>query len=333
MQIETGKYLIQAFREGGNGLLEERPIELSWTQEDRELMQGACDMHVHLAPCLFHRLSTEEQFVRSAISAGYSAAISKCHHGPNAERLASVNQPGSGFTLFGGIVLNHFVGGLNPYAVEASIRAGGKCVWMPTMHAQNHVDTFGEAAYARLTYRGGKLIDKYQSARGPISALDEKGRIKPELQDIIELIAAGNNILATGHFGVKEIVPLIKAARQAGVKKIVVTHAEMEVSNLSVAQQVDLAEMGAYIEHVILPCLPIYARLDPAVFLKSIEAVGAEHTVLSTDLGQLYNPHPAEGMRQFARTLIYKGLDRARLDTILKRNPCDLLDVEINTGK
>ncbi len=302
--------------------------ELHWPEEDRELMRGACDMHVHLAPCLFHRLTTEEQFVHSAISVGYRAAISKCHHCANAERLKSVNRPGSGFTLFGGIVLNHFVGGLNPYAVESSIRAGGKCVWMPTMHAQNHVDTFGAAAYARLKYAGDRLVDSYSSVQSPITALDGNGRIKTELQDILRLIAAGGNILATGHFSHAEIVPLLKAAKEARVEKIVVTHAEMEVSNLSIAQQVELADMGAHIEHVILPCLPIYARLDPMVFLKSIQAVGADRTVLSTDLGQVYNPHPAEGMRQFVRTLLYKGLERDKVDLILKRNPSRLLDVE-----
>ena len=37
------------------------------------------------------------------------------------------------FPVFGGLVLNNSVGGLNPAAVKASAEIGGKFVWFPTI--------------------------------------------------------------------------------------------------------------------------------------------------------------------------------------------------------
>ena len=303
-------------------------IKLWWSDEDRALMEGACDLHVHLEPCMFTRQTSELEFAIFARTAGYRAAVSKCHHTLNADRVQAIREQVRGFELYGGIVLNHFVGGLNPYAVEASITSGGKITWMPTMHAANHVSTFGTPAYARLNRKSDLDASQLSGARAPISILDEDGRLKSEVHDILELIATSGTALATGHLSYEEMTVLIRAARDRRVEKLIVTHAEMEVSNLAVEQQVELAGMGAYIEHVILPILPLYRRLDPDAYLAAIRAVGPERTILSTDTGQPYNPHPIEAMRVFARTLLYKGLERADIDLMLKRNPAELIGIE-----
>lgn len=303
-------------------------VTLWWNDDDRELMHGACDLHVHLEPCMFTRQTNELEFARFALKAGYRAAVSKCHHTLNADRIGAVRQQVPGFEMFGAVVLNHFVGGLNPYAVEASIGSGGKITWMPTMHAANHVKTFGSPSYARLTRKWDLNAAELSSVRPPISIFGENAKIKPEVHDILHLVAKSGTILATGHLGYEEMKALIRAARESGVEKVVVTHAEMEVSNLSVEQQVELADMGAYIEHVILPLLPLYGRLSPEQYVAAIKAVGPERTILSTDCGQPYNPHPIEAMRQFVRTLLYKGVPKAHIDLMLKRNPTQLLGLE-----
>jgi hypothetical protein len=298
-----------------------------WTDEDFELMQGACDLHVHLGPCIYERQTNELDFPRLAHAVGYRAVLSKCHHTLNADRLELVKRVIPDFEIHGGIVLNHFVGGLNPYAVEASFASGGRAVWGPTMHAANHVRTFGTATYARLRPKAVHTAADLPAARSPISAFDDDGRLRPELYDIVDLVAANNGILASGHFGFDETLALFTVARERGVQKLIVTHAEMEVSNLNVEQQRVLADLGAHIEHVLLPCLPIYRRLDPAEITHAIKEIGPERTILSTDLGQGYNPHPIEGMRQFVRTLLYAGLQQADVDRMLKRNPAELLGV------
>src|SRR3546814_17841203 len=43
-------------------------------------------------------------------------------------------------SVYGGIALNHTVGGLNPYAVELALRMGGRVVWFPTLASPAHID-------------------------------------------------------------------------------------------------------------------------------------------------------------------------------------------------
>jgi len=299
-----------------------------WSDDDRELMLGACDLHVHLAPCIYTRQTDELAFPKAARAAGYRGVLSKCHHTLNGDRLELIRNVVNDFEIHGGIVLNHYVGGLNPYAVEASLMSGGRAVWMPTLHSANHLKTFGSSSYARLSSR--RAVSRSAATlhpRQPIAGLDEDGKLQPELYDIIDLVADAGAILATGHFGFDEIRPLVAEARRRGVEKVIVTHAEMEVSNLDIGQQRELADLGAYIEHVLLPCLPIYRRLDPEKIAHAIREVDAQRCILSTDMGQVYNPHPIEGMRQFAQTLLYEGVSKGELDRMLKTNPSQLLGV------
>ena len=69
----------------------------------------------------------------------------------------------------------------------------------------------------------------------------------------------GDIILASGHLSIKEIVPLVKEARDVGVKRILINHPEYIV-NGSVSAQKGLAQMGAYIEHILLSMMPMWFR-------------------------------------------------------------------------
>jgi hypothetical protein len=54
-----------------------------------------------------------------------------------------------GVEIYGGLVLNWIAGGLNPHAVDASIKMGGRMVWMPTLSAQHHIGFFGGSHFGR----------------------------------------------------------------------------------------------------------------------------------------------------------------------------------------
>ena len=56
-------------------------------------------------------------------------------------------------------------------------------------------------------------------------------------------------ILATGHLGRDEIFALVKGAKEMGLRKILVTHAEFPSQNLTGEEQAELADLGAVIEH------------------------------------------------------------------------------------
>lgn len=66
------------------------------------------------------------------------------------------------------------------------------------------------------------------------------GKIVPELQDIFQLIKDFDVVLGTGHLSPEEIFRVVEAARNAGVRKIVVTHPEWWMVGMSLEDQVDL---------------------------------------------------------------------------------------------
>ena len=69
-----------------------------------------------------------------------------------------------------------------------------------------------------------------------------------------------------------------------------------------------LARMGAYIEQTIVTLLPTEFCHSPQERVETIKTIGIEHCIMSTDLGQYWNPFPAEGMRFFIAILLRNGL-------------------------
>jgi hypothetical protein len=56
--------------------------------------------------------------------------------------------------------------------------------------------------------------------------------------------------------------------------------------------------------------------------------VGAEHVVLSSDLGQIDRPSPGEGLTRFRELLLAAGLAAREIDITLRDNPGGLLGLE-----
>uniref|UniRef100_A0A7V3JA21 Cytosolic protein n=1 Tax=candidate division CPR3 bacterium TaxID=2268181 RepID=A0A7V3JA21_UNCC3 len=292
-------------------------------REDLELLQGAIDMHIHSAPSLFPRLVDHVEAAEGAKSYGLRAVVLKEHHGFTADRIYFVRKLVTGIDVYGGVVLNNAVGGINPFAVEAAIELGARIIWFPTISAKNHLDQMGGPGFGSSMQQKAKkrIVEK------PITILDEKGKLKPEVLDVLDVIAAHDVILATGHLCFAEVYPLIKAAKEKGIKRLYQNHPEYIV-NETLEEQVELAKMGVYIEHLAIfmyPMWPTKAGIDGVV--QMIKAVGPEQTVLATDLGQVHNPPPHEGMRMFLQVLIEKGIPKEHLRRMVRDNPCFLLNL------
>lgn len=293
-------------------------------REDLELMQGAVDMHVHSAPSLFPRLVDHAEAAEGAKSMGMKAVVLKEHHGYTSDRMYFVRRLVSGIEVYGGVVLNNAVGGINPFAVDAAIKLGARIVWLPTLSAKNHLDQMGGPEFGSFMKQEekGKIVEK------PVRVVDEKGHLLPEVYEVIDLIASHDLILATGHLSISEVKLVVKTAKQRGVKRLYVNHPEFIV-NGTIEEQKELANMGAFIEHPAIfmyPMWPTKAGMDGIV--EMIKAVGPERTILSTDLGQLHNPPPWEGLRMFLRVLLEKGIPKEDLKKMVQDNPAYLLNIQ-----
>lgn len=112
------------------------------------------------------------------------------------------------------------------------------------------------------------------------------------------------------------------------MKRLYQQHPEY-IINGTIEEQKELADMGAFIEHLAIfqyPMWPTKAGIDGIV--EMIKSVGPERTVLATDLGQVHNPPPWEGLRMFLRVLLEKGIPKAHLKKMVQDNPAFLLDIQ-----
>ncbi len=290
-----------------------------------QALKGAYDLQVHVAPDVIERRIDDLDLSREFLARGLCGFVLKSHYFPTAERAKVVTRAVPGIAAYGAITLNHSVGGLNPVAVELAGRSGCKIVWMPTVDAAN--ETAGRLDGPNVKLPFWAKIQRELAATGiappPITVLDSNGKVSEEARRCIELIAKHNMVLATGHIGRVEIFALVKAAREMGVQRVVVTHAEFPSQNLTADEQHELAQMGAFIEHCFTTMYTGKAPWDGV--LAAIRKAGPEHCVLSTDLGQTINPPVAEGFAMFAQRLLDGGFTVDQIRRMAVTNPSALV--------
>ena len=110
-------------------------------------------MHVHSHPDVFGRNMDDIDVAQLAKARGMRGILLKNHVAETASRAALVMKVVPGIEVFGGIVLNKAVGGINPDAVEWMHRiygGRGKVVWLPTFESDKHVKTLSKPDAAGL---------------------------------------------------------------------------------------------------------------------------------------------------------------------------------------
>jgi len=264
--------------------------------------QGSVDIHVHAAPDpVASRRFDVVELTAAALAAGMRGFIFKSHEYPTVPTAYVLNRMFSDITVFGAISLDYEVGGLNPYALEASARMGASKVWMPTFSADHWMRTRHDKAGIRI--------------------LDDRGAMIGVIDDILSIVAAHEMILGTGHLSTEEQLALVKEACRRGIRTVV-THADFWIPDEA---QNQMATMGAFIEHAYIVCTPGHGTKTPATVAASIRAHGPGQAILSTDLGQAANPAPAEGLRMWIAAMLAEGFSEAEVDRMVKANPMGLL--------
>ena len=276
------------------------------------LLNGSIDMHIHAGPDpRVERRVDSLEAASQAEKVGMRAVVLKSHEYPTAPLAFIINQILHREIVIGSITLNHEVGGLNPSAIEASARIGAKVVWMPTNSSIED-------------------MSKKNNPRRGISLIDNHRELVPQVKEILNIVKKYELVLATGHISKDETFILIEEAQKLDIKKMVITHplTPNVGANLTIDEQVFMAQKGAFIEHTFNALTPLRGRVEPSIIIKAIRAVGAERCILSTDLGQDFNPSPAEGMRAMIGTLLSSGCTKNELELMVKLNPAILLGLK-----
>jgi hypothetical protein len=284
-------------------------------------LEGAIDLHFHSFPDLFPRLADDLEVAVAARDMGFRALLYKCHYESSVSRAMYLEAIVSGVRTFGGIVLNSYVGYVNPAAVEATLRLGGRAVWMPTIDAAYHAEIHGSTGkYAAQS--GGR-----ESSEG-YSVLDESGKLRSEVHEVLELVAEHDVMLATCHLSPREIVALVPAARSAGVEKISITHPFYKVPGLDLETLAELVRQGAIAEFEYCGISPMWHVAQVESVVEAIKRLGAANCILVSDGGQRHNPIAPEGLRVLAQTVYEKGIPLTDVELMIKTNPAAMLGID-----
>lgn len=292
--------------------------------DDAPSLAGVIDIHAHVAPetgmLNFKRAYDAIEAAQIAHIYGMRGLVLKEHNTETASWAYLASQAVPGVELYGGIVLNKAVGGINPVAVESmALTRGhlGRVVYMPTVDA---------------------------AARNPPGApravaVSRNGQLLPEVLEVLKVVAKYDLGLSTGHVSEDEALMVIRAAKEAGVKKMYVQHPNHGGIVMSMAHMKEAVAMGAWIEIVLsgegfTGGKPRPIDHDHPVMdygpqkLADIRELGPEHIIISTDLGQPGRVNYAQAFQMGMAVLAKSGFSQAEIDMMTKQNPARFLGLK-----
>lgn len=304
------------------GLVYNLTIPENTTQEGKTMaevsLKGVCDMHVHTNPDLRLRAYNDFELADAAIRVGARAIVIKSHQGFTANRAFLTNEyvrrvhgENTGFTMYGSVTLNKSVGGINPSAVITALKLGAKVVWLPTQSAKNHIRKMGNDPAAGVDIVSG-------------------WKVVPMLNEIFRMIVDYDAVLGTAHCSPEEAFVVIEAARNAGVRKIVLTHPEWWIVGMSHDDQVRIVKNY---DVILERC---YAQNMGGGKYKSnlpdnleiIRKVGYKNVMVDTDGGQTENPHWEVALKEYMQYLADNGIPEEQIYHMTRTIPYELLGLK-----
>jgi len=282
----------------------------------KNIVRQAIDTHVHIGPEIIPRKYTVSELIK--IEDGkIGGMVLKNHFYPTTCLIKEIRNT-KNLRLFGSIALNNSVGGLNSESILAAsyLSDYSLFVWFPTINAENFLK--------KSTY---EIAPEWVNKKGFIARKSDQVEpvilYKNKVIKILKMIKKCNAVLATGHISWQESMKLVKKALQIGVRKIVITHPIYQRIEMPIEKQIMLAKKGCFIEQ----CYSMYSidKIKIENIVLQIKAVGAESIILSSDVGQTFNPSPSESLLIFGQLLVKQGISYSELYQMMVINPKNLL--------
>jgi hypothetical protein len=272
------------------------------------------DTLVHPARDVVVRLLADVGTVAAYEAAGFDGCVLKGHCESTVGRAAAAGK-GRRIAVYGGVVLNQVVGGINPAAVAAALALGGRVVWLPTVDARAH----RAAALSHPPSCTPVLGEGPSYVAPPLDA----SAAEP-LRTVFRLVAGADAVLATGHLGAGELEWVVTEALASGVRRLLLTHPSFTVPAMSAAQTRALCERGAVAEVTAYQLLH-QPGCDAARLAAFVRAVGPEHCLLSSDAGQPASPPAPQALERLVDALAAEGVDRGALRAMAGDTPAALV--------
>jgi hypothetical protein len=294
------------------------------------LLEGAVDLHCHVDTELslvhFRKAAAEWDWLPEVERAGVRAVVLKSHLWPTTSMAPHLAELYDGpVQVIPSITLNHAVGGLDPWAVEAALGLGARVVFMPTWGAAN------DAARGGFGTRLGQVFQSFDPARhATLTVLDEQGELSDDVQEILRLVRTRDAVLSTGHLGGHEALAIAREAASIGLGKVIFGHPLSVSVGASTELVHEVAAAGAYVEF----CWPTVApgRHAPADVVRLVTELGPDRVLLTSDFFGGQQSSPSALLRLFLGTLYDAGMTEELIAKGIRDNPARLLGLESHPG-
>jgi len=272
-------------------------------------LTGAIDLHAHFGPDSYSRQWDAFEVVKLAKDRGMRGVVLKNHWTESAGLAWLVRKYGTqGIEVFGSVTLDAPVGGVNPMAVRymSDVEGNwGRIVWMPTHDSEHEIDYNKETRTKAVVSRKGKLI--------------------PEVFEVLDLIKERNLTLATGHVTPEEALMIMAEAKKRGITRIIVTHPLLgeQYTNMSLPQMQESVKLGGAIEITA----GTVSRDGPAKVraIEAIKALGTQNVFVASDSGLVGTPNHPDALAMAAKALRAAGFSEQDLNRMFKETPARLV--------
>ncbi len=166
---------------------------------------------------------------RVSAFAGAHSFILMNHHESTTQKAAALSKKIVGYNVWGGVILNAELGGLNIGLVEKELLLGAREIWLPTISSEHGVV-------------------KKTKGKNVVPITNEKGTVLSALYDVLDLVAVHDAMLGTGYLPIEEVDKLIVLARTRGVRKILVNYWREKETLERKAMQRSWLKQGVYLE-------------------------------------------------------------------------------------
>ena len=292
------------------------------------LLEGAFDLHVHVKPSVRNRIGDSRELAAAAAAAGMRGLLFKDHDRSTVPDAHHAGVAVPDVLSAGAVCLNAPAGGMNAAAAEAALQMGAAAVFLPTDSARNDGQYWTDKL-GSVERRAAAVGEHGRRWTMEVDATDAEGALLPETTAVLELCAEAGALVCTGHLSAAEVSAVVDGAAAVGAR-VLVTHAPM-FTQANADALAGWAAAGALLELVAVTCcghLPVELMRGYAMEAELIERVGAGSFTLASDLGQVGNPPPVDGLAMFVDGLLGEGIPEDDIATMTRNNSARALGLE-----
>lgn len=207
--------------------------------------------------------------------------------------------------------------GATPWAnaVREQLDAGVKGIWMPVF-----VSACTISRTRGMPWEDALKVGAY--------LLDDKGQLKPEVRDIIHMVADRGAMVSFAHSSHPELYALAEEVEKLGFEHAFVDHPFSPFVDLSVEEMQWFVNAGIYLNFTFDEISPLRG-VDPFEMYEAIREIGVQRVTLSSDAGEPIFPNSVESMRLMCTYMAAMGLSDEEVRRVSVVNPAAVVGLNV----